>query len=125
MVHNGQLTNDNKLRRSFQRRGYEFLTTNDSEVIAVFIADRLRAGVSLEEALTDSIEGLDGTFTYLVATRDGIGFAKDRFSTKPLIVAEDDGFVAMASEEVALEPVMTANTRVHEPTARTVRTWHR
>ena len=65
------------------------------------------------------------TFTYLVATRDGIGFAKDRFSTKPLIVAEDDGFVAMASEEVALEPVMTASTKVHEPTARTVRTWHR
>lgn len=125
VVHNGQLTNHNKLRRSFQRRGYEFLTTNDSEVIAVFIADRLRAGTSLEEALTDSIEGLDGTFTYLVATRDGIGFAKDRFSTKPLIVAEDDGFVAMASEEVALEPVMTASTKVHEPTARTVRTWHR
>ena len=46
-------------------------------MIAVFIADRLRAGTSLEEALTDSIEGLDGTFTYLVATRDGIGFAKD------------------------------------------------
>lgn len=125
VVHNGQLTNHNKLRRSFQRRGYEFLTTNDSEVIAVFIADRLRAGASLEESLTDSIEGLDGTFTYLVATRDGIGFAKDRFSTKPLIVAEDDGFVAMASEEVALEPVMTANTKVREPTARTVRTWHR
>ena len=125
VVHNGQLTNHNKLRRSFQRRGYEFLTTNDSEVIAVFIADRLRAGASLEEALTDSIEGLDGTFTYLVATRDGIGFAKDRFSTKPLIVAEDDDFVAMASEEVALEPVMTATTKVHEPTARTVRTWHR
>jgi glutamate synthase domain-containing protein 1 len=125
VVHNGQLTNDNKMRRSFQRRGYEFLTTNDSEVIAVFIADRLRAGASLEEALTDSIEVLDGTFTYLVATREAIGFAKDRFSTKPLIIAEDEGFVAMASEEVALAPVMTANTKVHEPTARTVRTWHR
>jgi glutamate synthase domain-containing protein 1 len=125
VVHNGQLTNDNKMRRSFQRRGYEFLTTNDSEVIAVFIADRLRAGASLEEALTDSIEVLDGTFTYLVATRKGIGFAKDRFSTKPLIIAEDEGFVAMASEEVALAPVMTATTKVHEPTARTVRTWHR
>ena len=125
VVHNGQLTNHNKLRRSFRRRGYEFLTTNDSEVIAVFIADRLRAGTTLEEALHDSIEGLDGTFTYLVATRDGIGFAKDRFATKPLIIAEDDGFVAMASEEVALEPVTTRDTAVYEPTARSVRTWHR
>ena len=125
VVHNGQLTNHNNLRRSLQRRGYEFLTTNDSEVIAVFIADRLRAGAELEEALTDSIEALDGTFTYLVATGDGIGFAKDRFSTKPLVVAEDDGFVAMASEEVALGGVLTDGTTVYEPTARAVRTWHR
>ena len=125
VVHNGQLTNHNNLRRSLQRRGYEFLTTNDSEVIAVFIADRLRAGAPLEGALTDSIEALDGTFTYLVATRDGIGFAKDRFSTKPLVVAEDDGFVAMASEEVALGGVITEGTAVYEPTARAVRTWHR
>ena len=125
VVHNGQLTNHNNLRRSLQRRGYEFLTTNDSEVIAVFIADRLRAGAPLAGALTDSIEALDGTFTYLVATRDGIGFAKDRFSTKPLVVAEDDGFVAMASEEVALGGVITEGTAVYEPTARAVRTWHR
>ena len=125
VVHNGQVTNHNKLRRSFQRRGYEFLTTNDSEVIAVFIADRLITGVTLEEALHDSIEGLDGTFTYLVTTRDGIGFAKDRFSTKPLVIAEDEGFVAMASEEVALSPVITDKTAVYEPTARSVRTWHR
>ena len=125
VVHNGQLTNHNNLRRSLQRRGYEFLTTNDSEVISVFIADRLRAGATLEEALSDSIEGLDGTFTYLVTTRDGIGFAKDRFSTKPLVVAEDEGFVAMASEEVALGHLITSETRVYEPTARAVGTWHR
>lgn len=125
VVHNGQLTNHNKLRRSLTRRGYEFLTTNDSEVISVFIADRLRGGASLKEALVDSVEGLDGTFTYLVATRDGIGFAKDRFSTKPLVVAENENMVAMASEEVALGPVITADTDIYEPTARAVRTWHR
>ena len=125
VVHNGQLTNHNNLRRSLGRRGYGFLTTNDSEVIAVYIADRLRSGASLEEALADSIETLDGTFTYLVATRDSIGFARDRFSTKPLVVAEDEGFVAMASEEVALGGVMTEGATVYEPTARAVRTWHR
>ena len=60
-----------------------------------------------------------------MTTRDGIGFAKDRFSTKPLVVAEDEGFVAMASEEVALGHLITSGTRVYEPTARAVGTWHR
>ena len=125
VVHNGQLTNHNKLRRSLQRRGYEFSTTNDSEVIAVFIADQLLNGLSLEESLTESIEQLDGTFTYLISTSDGIGFAKDRFSTKPLIVAENKSFVAMASEEVALHSMISDDTDLYEPTARAVQTWLR
>ncbi|MBM3944405.1 MAG: hypothetical protein FJ317_02815 [SAR202 cluster bacterium] len=125
VVHNGQLTNHNILRRRFEHRGYHFLTTNDSEVIAVYIADKLLHGKTLHEALTDSITELDGTFTYLVATEDSIGFAKDRFATKPLVIAENDTCVALASEEVALAPVITKGTQVWEPTAKTVRTWSR
>ncbi|MDA1188760.1 MAG: hypothetical protein O2854_03675 [Chloroflexi bacterium] len=125
VVHNGQLTNHNILRKHFERRGYHFLTTNDSEVIAVYIADKLLNGRNLEEALNDSINDLDGTFTYLIATEKSIGFAKDRFATKPLVIAENDSFVALASEEVALAPVITKGTEVWEPTARSVRTWSR
>src|SRR5690348_3590662 len=107
VVHNGQLTNHHKLRRRFERRGFHLLTENDSEVIAVFVADRLAQGASLDEALTDSIGELDGTFTYLVSTADGIGFAKDRFATKPLVEAECEEYVAVASEEIGLAPVLT------------------
>lgn len=125
VVHNGQLTNHHKLRRRFERRGFHLLTENDSEVIAVFVADRLAQGASLEQALTDSIYELDGTFTYLVSTADGIGFAKDRFATKPLVVAECEDFVAMASEEIALEPVLAPGCTVYEPEGKAVRTWSR
>ena len=125
VVHNGQLTNHNTLRRRFQKNGYTFLTKNDSEVIAIYVADRLLNGASMQEALSDSVQELDGTFTYLVSTADGIGFAKDRFATKPLVVAETDDLVAMASEEVALDPVITEDATVYEPTARAVQTWLR
>ena len=125
VVHNGQLTNHHKLRRRFERRGFHFLTENDSEVIAVFVADRLSQGGSLEQALIDSIDQLDGTFTYLVSTAESIGFAKDRFATKPLVVAECEGYVAMASEEIGLAPILTPDCRVYEPEAREVRTWSR
>ena len=125
VVHNGQLTNHNTLRRRFKRQGYDFLTENDSEVIAVYVADRLLHGATMEGALEDSVRELDGTFTYLVSTDSGIGFAKDRFATKPLVVAEGDGYVAMASEEVALEPVVTPEAKMYEPGAKAVRTWSR
>ena len=125
VVHNGQLTNHHKLRRQYERRGYEFLTENDSEVIAVYVADRLSQGASLAEALTDSVDALDGTFTYLISTKDSIGYAKDRFATKPLVVAENDRYVAMASEEIALLPAITPDSVVHEPSARAVKTWSR
>ena len=125
VVHNGQLTNHHKLRRRFERRGFHFLTENDSEVIAVFVADRLSQGGSLEQALIESIGELDGTFTFLVSTAGSIGFAKDRFATKPLVVAECEGYVAMASEEIGLAPILTPACRVYEPEAREVRTWSR
>ena len=48
------------------------------------------AGATLQQALEQSIDDLDGTFTYLVSTAQGIGMAKDFFATKPLIVAETD-----------------------------------
>lgn len=125
VVHNGQLTNHNILRKYYQRRGYHFLTENDSEVIAVYIADKLLRGKSLEAALTDSINELDGTFTYLTATKNSIGFAKDRFATKPLVIAENNSYVALASEEVALVPIISDGAKVWEPTAKSVHTWSR
>ena len=101
------------------------MTENDSEVIAVYVADRLSQGATLAEALTDSLTSLDGTFTYLISTKDSIGYAKDRFATKPLVVAENDEYVAMASEEVALRPLITQDSVIYEPAAREVKTWSR
>ena len=38
-VHNGHITNYDRLRRVYEGRGYRFFTHNDSEVIAVYLAD--------------------------------------------------------------------------------------
>ena len=71
VVHNGQLTNYHKLRRSYEDRGHHFQTGNDSELIAVYLADKLAHGEGLDDALRASLSDLDGTFTYLVATLRG------------------------------------------------------
>ena len=44
VVHNGQLTNYHQLKRSYEDRGHRFQTQNDSEIIAVYLADKLAAG---------------------------------------------------------------------------------
>jgi hypothetical protein len=122
-VHNGQLTNYHKLRRMYEERGFRFQTHNDSELIAVYLADKLAQGASLEDALKQSVKDFDGTFTYLVSTAQGIGFAKDKLVLKPLVVMERDDLVALASEEVALCQIFPDDIERIEPQQAQVRVW--
>ena len=61
------------------------MTENDSELIAVWISDRMHHGTPKPEALGQSIHEIDGVFTYLIADEGSIGFAKDRWAIKPLV----------------------------------------
>lgn len=106
IVHNGQITNYYKYRRLLEQDGYQFCSENDSELIAVYIADRMKHGELFEKALRHSVTALDGVFTYLISTRDGIGLAKDRLAIKPMIAVEAPHMVAMATEEQALRQVL-------------------
>ena len=126
IVHNGQITNYWKMRRRLEQRDYEFRTDNDSELIAVYLADKLSQGIKLKEALKTSIEDLDGTFSFLVSTEDEIGYAKDHLAVKPMVMYETDEMVAIASEEVSLNklfPGQALNTK--EPPPGTYNTWSR
>ena len=126
IVHNGQITNYWKMRRRLQQRDFEFTTDNDSELIAVYLGDKLAQGIALKEALASSIDDLDGTFSFLVSTQDEIGYAKDRLAAKPMIMYQDENLVAIASEEVSLNrlfPGQALNTR--EPAPGTYATWSR
>ena len=126
IVHNGQITNYFKLRRRLEQRGYRFRTENDSEVIAVYLADKMKRGVSLEDALDQSLDELDGTFSFLVSTPQGLGFAKDPIGAKPMVVCETDRFVAVASEEVSLQQLLGHRTiDSYEPYPGTSHTWSR
>ena len=122
-VHNGHITNYHKLRRRFEQEGYRFHTENDSEVIGVYLRDRLAAGRSLEGALHSSLEDFDGSFCYLVASEDRLGFVKDRFGFKPLILAETEDFVALATEEIALRRALGRAFTAREPPPATVQIW--
>lgn len=105
IVHNGQITDYFTWRDKLERQGYRFLTGNDSELIAVWVSDQMKAGLTLQQALNKSITSIDGVFTYMIANQSGIGFAKDRFAMKPLVVIDQNGELAMATEEQAVRRV--------------------
>ena len=123
VVHNGQLTNYHKLKRMYEDQGHRFQTGNDSELIAVYLADKLANGGTLDYALRSSLSDLDGTFTYLVSTKDGLGYAKDQWSAKPLVTMETDDIIAIASEEIALRGVFSQEIDRMEPQNSEVMTW--
>ena len=126
VVHNGTITNYHQLRRRLEMKGHRFSTGNDSEVIAVYVADKLQQGESLEDALKASVRDLDGTFAYLISTERGIGLARDQFATKPLLYAENAELVVLSSEEVAIRSVFTDPELVpQELGAKEVRWWLR
>lgn len=123
VVHNGQLTNYFTNRRALERKGHRFSSDCDSELIAVYIADRMNQGDDLETAMKGSIEYLDGVFTYLVATKDELGMAKDVMAAKPMVVYEGDDMIALASEEVAIRKLFDHQIDTFDPYHGEVRVW--
>jgi methylamine---glutamate N-methyltransferase subunit A len=125
VVHNGQLTNFHDWRRRLQRAGHRFQSECDSEIIAVYLAEQMSGGRSLEEAMHQSLEDLDGVFTYICVTEDSLGVAKDELGAKPLVLYEDDDLVALASEEIAIRQVLDREIETHDPYEGEVRVWTR
>ena len=109
LVYNGQITNYWKVRDPLERKGHVFETNNDTECLVHYIADKIDSGYSLQEALEHSVEDMDGPFSYIVSTPNGIGIAKDKLGLRPGVMAENDDIFAIASEEVSLGKVIDTN----------------
>ena len=125
VVHNGQLTNYFQWKRRLERSGHRFQSECDSEIIAVYLAEKMAEGADLESAMRDSLEELDGVFTYIAVTDDALGVAKDEMAAKPLVLYESDDVVALASEEIAIRAVLDREIDTYDPYEGEVMVWHR
>ncbi len=125
IVHNGHITNYHQLRRKYEQRGVRFVTENDSEVLAVYLAEALNRGATLRQGLDGVLRDMDGAFSCLAVTATEMGFVKDPYAFKPLVVAETDEFVAVATEEIAIRSAIPGNYKVSEAQVEEVRVWSR
>lgn len=125
IVHNGHITNYHQLRRRYEQNGVRFYTENDSEIISIYLARQLAKGGGLAEGFQAMLRELDGSFSCLAATATEFGFVKDPFAFKPLVFAETDRFVAVATEEVALRSAVEGRYDVREAQVKEWRVWQR
>ena len=126
LVHNGSLSNHNRLRARLQRGGIEIRTENDSEVAAGYLMWRLQQGDSLDAALRAALDDLDGFYTFAIGTSGGFAVLRDPIACKPAVLAETNDYVAMASEFQALAALPGIDAaRVWEPKPAQVYTWDR
>src|ERR1051326_9216737 len=82
-------------------------------------------GLSLEDAMRQSLDELDGVFTYMCVTGDALGVAKDEMAAKPLVLYEGDDLVALASEEIAIRAIVDREIETYDPYERQVLAWKR
>jgi methylamine---glutamate N-methyltransferase subunit A len=126
LVHNGSLSNHNRVRQSLRRDGVHFMTDNDTEVAAGYLTWRLRQGMSLAQSLAAARTDLDGFYTFAVGTADGFAILRDPIACKPAVLAETDDWVAMATEYRAIATLPNATTaEIWEPEPATVYCWQR
>jgi methylamine---glutamate N-methyltransferase subunit A len=126
LVHNGSLSNHNRLRQWLVRKGIEFHTENDTEVAAGYFAWQLANGTALKEALEAGLKDLDGFYTFAVGTEDGFAVLRDPIACKPAVLAETDDYVAMASEYRSLANLPgIESARLWEPEPAVVYNWSR
>ena len=126
LVHNGSLSNHNRLRVFLRGQGIQFQTDNDSEVAAGFLTWRLSDGDDLQTALERCLTDLDGFYTFAVGTADGFAVLRDPIACKPAVMAETDDWVAMASEWRAIATLPGAEeARQWEPEPGRVYSWER
>ena len=124
LVHNGSLSNHNRLRETLKKEGMTFQTENDTEVAAAYFTWRLRQGDSLREALQNGIRDLDGFYTFCIGTADGFAVVRDPIACKHAVLAETDDWVAMATEFRAIAHLPGADrARIWEPEPQTIYTW--
>jgi glutamate synthase domain-containing protein 1 len=95
-------------------------------VAARFIGRELSNGADLADAMRMVLKEFDGFFTLLVTTANQFAVLRDSFACKPAVIAETDGYVAMASEFHALAELPGISTaRIFEPEPERVYAWSR
>lgn len=114
VVHNGIIENFSELRDDLTKKGAQFESETDSEVIAHLISQELKEGANPKTAVQNSLTKLEGAFALAVLfkTNDDLIIAARRGS--PIAVGHGEGEMYIGSDAIALSPFTDQITYLEE-----------
>ena len=106
IVHNGNLSNAIELRNKLELTGAIFHTTSDTETIAYIITKERLSAPSIEEAVSRTMNIIDGAYSLIVMSPSKLIACRDPYGFRPLCYGKrEDGSYVIASENCALKAV--------------------
>ncbi len=86
LAHNGNLVNAVELRKHLSQRNANFITSTDSEMIALTLADEVDNGKDWLQAAISAFKLCTGAYSLTIATPAGLMGARDRNGIRPLVI---------------------------------------
>lgn len=118
VAHNGNIVNNEALRRELKGLGSIFYGTNDTEIVLHLLSKH--PSNDLVTAVRDSMKSLDGAFSFTIMGHDKLIAVRDPYGFRPLVLGRkkrDDGGWArvIASETCAFDLIGASFERELEP----------
>ncbi|MBA2256845.1 MAG: amidophosphoribosyltransferase, partial [Thermoleophilaceae bacterium] len=101
LAHNGNLINAVELHSELREQGVAFRSTSDSEIIAALISTH--PADAIEDVLEDVVPRLEGAFSTVVMTREGVVAFRDGAGLRPLSLGRLEDRYCVASESCAFD----------------------
>ena len=116
LAHNGNLSNAAELRSKLELSGAIFHTSSDTETIAYIVTRERLKTASIEDALCQAMNTLNGAYSLVLMSPQKLMCARDPFGFRPLCYGKTaDGIYIVASESCALKAVGAEFVRDVEP----------
>ncbi len=109
VAHNGNISNAMALKRELVKRGSIFQSTSDTETIIHLVATSSYS--RLIEKFTDALGQLEGAYSLICMTPEGMMVCRDPLGIRPLVIGRIDDAYVFASETVALDIVNATYVR--------------
>jgi amidophosphoribosyltransferase len=106
LAHNGNLVNTAQLREELSKREHDFVTTTDSEMIALALGDEVNDGKDWVDAAVSAFKRCSGAFSLVIGTPDGILATRDANGIRPLVL----GTLAKESPDLPDRYVLASET---------------
>jgi len=115
LAHNGNLVNASELREKLEENGAIFQSTIDSEVMAYLISRYRGYNNSIEEAITEMMKEVKGSYALVILTPEKMLGIRDPLGIRPLCIGKIDDSYVLASESCAFDAIGAEFVRDVEP----------